>query len=574
MTNLEKFKIFWLSQSTLEALEKKWFEEPSPIQTETIPLLLKWELDIIWQAQTWTGKTAAFGIPLIEVLKPKQWHIQAIIVTPTRELCIQVAEEINSLQSGKDRLSIIPIYWWQSYTQQIRALKRGIDIVVGTPGRVIDHIKRKTLKLDKISNMILDEADEMLNMWFEEDIKTIFEQTNKDKRVLLFSATMPSAIKKVAEKYMKWYKHIKIESEQMTTEQTDQIYFEVKDRDKFEALSRIIDMETDFYGIIFCRTKVDVDFIVNRLTERWYIAEALHWDIQQSSREKILKRFKDKKTNILVATDVAARWIDVNDVSHVINYALPGDPESYVHRIGRTWRAGKKGIAITLITPSEYGRLSFFKKITKTNIKKWTIPNASDIISSKKQKLINDIESSINNDEYKEQLALANEIIWDKDPVEILASLLKITYSNELNISKYKEIWSSSINRAWTTRLFIALWRKHWFTPKGMIDHICNIANVRSNIIDDLCLLEDFSFINVPFEEAESIIKMFDKERVSWSKPIVTKAKDKWRSGGNHHKGWDRGRSGWFRPREKSWNWRSSWGYRPRSEGQRKPRKK
>jgi len=259
---------------------------------------------------------------------------------PTRELAIQVAEEINSLQYEK-RLNIVSIYGGQSYEIQLRALKKGADIVVGTPGRVIDHINRKTLKLDKISNFILDEADEMLNMGFIDDIKEIFQHTPSSKRVLLFSATMPKEILSVAKKYMGEYDLIAIQKKQMTTTQTDQIYFEVSSRDKFEALCRIIDIEADFYGIVFCKTKVDVDFVSNKLMERGYTAQALHGDIQQKQREKILSQFKKKTVTILVATDVAARGIDVNDVTQVINHSLPQDPESYVHRVGRTGRAGK-----------------------------------------------------------------------------------------------------------------------------------------------------------------------------------------------------------------------------------------
>lgn len=278
---------------------------------------------------------------MIEKLKPAA-YIQVIILVPTRELAIQVAEEINSLQGQKkDPLHILSIYGGQSYEIQLRALKRGVDIVVGTPGRVIDHINRKTLKLDKISNLILDEADEMLNMGFVDDIKEIFTHTNPEKRVLLFSATMPKEILLVAKKYMRDYEMVAIQKTQLTTTQTEQIYFEVSSRDKFEALCRIIDMEPEFYGIVFCKTKVDVDYVAGKLLERGYAAQALHGDVQQKQRERILFLFKKKTTTILVATDVAARGIDVNDISHVINYSLPQDPESYVHRVGRTGRAGK-----------------------------------------------------------------------------------------------------------------------------------------------------------------------------------------------------------------------------------------
>ena len=344
MTTTEKslsFFEFGLSQQMLDSLEKKGFETPSPIQTQVIPLLLAGQQNIIGQAATGTGKTAAFGIPLLEKLTPAN-NPQAIILVPTRELAIQVAEEINSLQAEKKhRLSILSIYGGQSYDIQLRALKKGVDIVVGTPGRVIDHLNRRTLKLQEVSYMILDEADEMLNMGFIDDIEEIFQHTNPDKKVLLFSATMPKPILNIAKKYMGEYQLVSVKSQQLTTTQTTQLYFEVREGDKFEALCRIIDIEPDFYGIVFAKTKLDCDFITTKLNERGYQAQGLHGDVQQKQRERILKAFKDKHTRILVATDVAARGIDVNDISHVINYSLPQDTESYVHRVGRTGRAGK-----------------------------------------------------------------------------------------------------------------------------------------------------------------------------------------------------------------------------------------
>jgi len=326
-----------LSENTLKALSKKGFEEPTPIQELVIPRLLSGTQDIVGQAQTGTGKTAAFGLPLIELLDDKSPFVEAIVLTPTRELALQVAEEMNSLK-GKKRLNIVPIYGGQSMELQLRRLESGAHIVVGTPGRVIDHINRKTLRLNKLKFMVLDEADEMLNMGFIEDIEEIIKHTNEDKRMLLFSATMPKEILNIARKYMKDYEVLAVKNKQLTTELTEQIYFEVREDDKFEALCRIRDMEKEFYGLIFCRTKVDVDNVCSRLIDRGYNAEALHGDISQYQRERILKRFKARQINMLVATDVAARGIDISDLTHVINYSLPQDPESYVHRIGRNWK--------------------------------------------------------------------------------------------------------------------------------------------------------------------------------------------------------------------------------------------
>nr|WP_211436152.1 DEAD/DEAH box helicase [Candidatus Kuenenia stuttgartiensis] len=337
---MESFESLGLSESTLKVLKEKGYEEPTPIQQKTIPAILSGTKDIVGQAQTGTGKTAAFGLPVLELLPEKSKNVQALVLTPTRELAIQVAEELNSLK-GKKRLSIVPIYGRQSMELQLRSLKKGIDIVVGTPGRVLDHLKRGTLKIGKISFLVLDEADEMLNMGFIDDVREIMENTGHEKRTLLFSATMPFEIMQIAKNYMRDFDVQKVNAGQLTVSQTDQIYFEVFAADKFEALCRIIDIEKDFYGLVFCRTKIDVDAVASHLIERGYDADALHGDISQSLREKILAKFKKRQINILIATDVAARGLDIHNLSHVINYSLPQDPESYVHRIGRTGRAGK-----------------------------------------------------------------------------------------------------------------------------------------------------------------------------------------------------------------------------------------
>lgn len=380
---MDTFKSLGLSEDVLKVLEAKGFETPTPIQKKTIPAILNGEKDIVGQAHTGTGKTAAFGLPIMEQLKEGVNAVQVLVLTPTRELAIQVAEEIQSLK-GKKRLSVVPVYGGQAISLQLRSLKKGVDIVVGTPGRIIDHINRRTLKLGEISFLVLDEADEMLNMGFLDDVKEIMEKTPESKRTLLFSATMPAPILQIAKKYMHDYELIKVTSNQLTVSNTDQIYFEVSEADKFEALSRIIDIEEDFYGLVFCRTKRDTDNVSRHLGERGYDVDALHGDISQAQREQILNKFKRKAINVLVATDVAARGIDVQDLTHVINYALPNDPQAYVHRIGRTGRAGKQGIAITFITPAEYRRLQYIKQAAKTDIRKAELPKVKDVIQTKK----------------------------------------------------------------------------------------------------------------------------------------------------------------------------------------------
>lgn len=526
VTNVEKFRALGISEKTLTALAQKWFEEPSKIQELTIPLLLQWNVNIIGQAQTGTGKTAAFGIPLAEKITEHTGYTQAIVMAPTRELAIQVAEEIRSFLSQK-KITVATIYGGQSYDIQLRQLKKWADIVVGTPGRVIDHLHRKTLSLDKISYCILDEADEMLNMWFIDDIKEILTHTNADKSMLLFSATMPKQILAVAKKYMGDYKVVSVAQTQMTVTQTSQIYLEVHERDKFEALSRIIDVEPNFFGIIFCKTKLDVEHVASHLSQRWYDAEALHGDIQQRQRERILERFKKRKLMALVATDVAARGIDVDDITHVINYALPGDAESYVHRVGRTGRAGKKWTAITFVTPSEYRKIMYFKKVTKTDITQGKIPSAEDVISIKKKNISTDIHTTIDTKKHEDHLAFAKELLADIAPEDLVASLLTLRYQNELSPERYTPLAEVSVDKTGTARLFIALGKNHGYTSKKLVDYIVDTASISAQDIDDLRVLEDFSFMTVPFAEAEMILHVFDSLRKRGEKPLITKAKEK-----------------------------------------------
>ncbi|MEP9410808.1 MAG: DEAD/DEAH box helicase [Candidatus Brocadia sp.] len=523
MEKLEKFRILGLSENTLKALEKKGFEEPTPIQQKTIPVLLQGEVDIIGQAQTGTGKTAAFGLPILERIKEKAKVIQAIILVPTRELAIQVSEELNSFK-GEKKLQIVPIYGGQSIEEQLRRLKKGVDVVVGTPGRILDHLKRKSLKLENISYLVLDEADEMLNMGFIDDVEEIIKNTSPQRRMLLFSATMPQKIISIAEKYMKKYETIGTKKERPTTHLTDQIYFEVAPSDKFDALCRIIDIEHEFYGLIFCRTKVDVDTIANKLMERGYDAEALHGDISQNQREFILNKFRTRRINILAATDVAARGIDIHNLTHVINYSLPQDPEYYVHRIGRTGRAGKEGTAITFVTPDEYRRLVFIKKIAKTDIRREKLPKIEDVINQKKSRIKAEIAHIMESDDTNGYLRFAQEMLKENEAEKVLAATLKYSFQDELDENNYSEIRDVSVDKKGTTRLFVALGKIDGMTPKKLITFIKQRVKVRSEKIKDIQIFDKFSFITVPFEEAELILNIFKKKR-DGEKPIVERAK-------------------------------------------------
>lgn len=551
MDNLSAFRELGLSDTTIKALEAKGFEEPTEIQRLAIPLLLQEGTEIVGQAQTGTGKTAAFALPIIETIKGGTDKTEALILVPTRELASQVSEEISSLK-GEKRIEITPIYGGASMEQQLRKLKRGVNIIVGTPGRVLDHIRRGSMKLEDLQFLVLDEADEMLDMGFIEDIEQVLRAVPNSKRMLMFSATMPKEIMKLAESFMKSPQIIRTQKQDTAAISTDQIYYEVRESDKLEALTRIIDRESDFYGVVFCRTKTQCDEIGNKLADRGYDAAALHGDLSQREREAILRKMKDRQLSILVATDVAARGLDIQDLTHVINYSIPSDPEIYIHRIGRTGRAGKNGTAITFITPSEARKLTYISKASRAEIRKEEIPGAEEIIRGKKERIKSQISDALGNEANQNYQELARELLIDRDPESAFASLLAFFYRNELDISQYRKIEAitpkakkshkerreesrnkgpydkvkvPSMDEEGTTRLFIARGRKDGLT-KGML---CNIimdhAGVRDQDIGDIEVLEDCSFISAPFSVAEKILRSYS-DRNHKGKPIVTRAKE------------------------------------------------
>ena len=535
MEKISDFFNLGLSDEILEVIKQKGFEKPSPIQALTIPLLLKNEKDIIGQAQTGTGKTAAFGLPIIENTE-NNGITQVLVLAPTRELAIQVAEEMISYRTNSE-IGILPVYGGQPIEGQLQRLKRGVEIVVGTPGRILDHLKRGTLKIDQLSYMVLDEADEMLNMGFIEDVEKILSQTNKDKRILLFSATMPSRIIKLAKNFMSEYEEIRVSSKRLTVDLTDQIYFEVNSSDKFEALCRIIDIEKEFYALIFCRTKLKAQHLGNALSERGYDAAALHGDISQNQRERILDQFRKKRIRILAATDVAARGIDIQELTHVLNYSIPQDPDSYVHRIGRTGRAGKRGTAITFITPSEYRKLMHIQRTAHAEIRKEKIPKVKQLINMKRKRIIEEISKIIEMKTFEDNLPVAYELLGDNKPDEIIAALLTHAYKDDFSPEKYakiRDVKSRTDNYSpdlkGTTRLFIALGNKDNISKRKLTDMIKKETMIDSHLIQDIKVYDNFSFANVPFAEAEQIIKAFRRMGRD-NKPLVVKAKPEEKKG-------------------------------------------
>lgn len=498
-----KFTDLDLSPAVLKAIEDMGFENPSEIQAESIPTVLD-GFDMIGQAQTGTGKTCAFGAPIISKVDPNNKHVQAIILTPTRELAIQIYEELKRL-SKHTKIRSIPIYGGQPMDKQISELKRGVSIVVGTPGRVLDHIKRKTLKLSHANFLVLDEADEMLNMGFIDDIETIINSTNEERQTLLFSATMPRQIQKLAEKYLKPdTKHIQILKKSLTVSKIEQFYYEIQNNARLETLCRILDADAPESAIIFCRTKKGVDELVSSIQAKGFVIEGMHGDMKQTQRMSTLRKFKSGNLNFLAATDVAARGIDVENITHVINYDLPQDTESYVHRIGRTGRANKSGTALSLVTRKEISKLRQIEKEIKTKITKKQVPTLKDIMEAKSQNVISSIEDTLKaEDSYTKFIPLIENLSKKYSLESISAALLKDIFDREVSMD-YED---NNLKVESSVRLFISVGRIDGINVKQLLEFIDNTSNVNSNFIGSVDILDKFSFVDVVDSKVQAILQ-------------------------------------------------------------------
>jgi ATP-dependent RNA helicase DeaD len=420
------FSDFGISEDIKKAVKKLGFEEPTPIQSLSIPEILNGK-DIIGQAQTGTGKTVSYGIPLLEKVYIPDRSPQAIVICPTRELSIQVAEELVKLSSFMKKVSILPIYGGQSIGRQIRVLKKGVHIIIGTPGRLLDHIKRRTLDLSGIETVVLDEADEMLNMGFREDIESIIVNTPKNRQTLLFSATIPNDIKRLAHKYQNKPKHLRIAQNMITVPEIEQIYFEIRSNKKLDLLSRLIDVYDINSGLVFSNTKRNVDRLVDDLKIRGYSVGGIHGDLSQKQRDYVMNRFRKGKIDILIATDVAARGIDVPDIEAVFNYDVPNDNEYYVHRIGRTGRAGKLGYAFTFVSGKEIYKLRDIQRYTKTSIKQGKIPSVDEIETMKSRLILDKVKNIIDEEDLDNNIKMLDFLIEENyTSVDVAAALLKL----------------------------------------------------------------------------------------------------------------------------------------------------
>ncbi|SDN30112.1 DEAD/DEAH box helicase [Alkalicoccus daliensis] len=521
-----KFEEFDIASSLKKAVKEMGFEAPSPIQEKVIPVILE-KHDVIGQAQTGTGKTAAFGLPLINDVNSKQKHVQALVLTPTRELAIQVSGEFQKL-SKFNKVQTLPVYGGQSIGHQIKSLKRGVQIVVGTPGRILDHVNRGTLKLDQISTLVLDEADEMLDMGFIDDIEKILKNASTERQTLLFSATMPPAIRKLSNKYMNSPKHVTIDKGEMTAPSIEQVYYKVLDKNKLESLCRIIDSETLDLGIIFCRTKKGVSELTESLQARGYAADGLHGDLTQSQRDGVMKKFRKSTIEFLIATDVAARGIDVNNVTHVINYDIPQDPESYVHRIGRTGRAGRDGIAITLVTPREMKHLRSIEREIKSKIPVRGIPSIEEVVEKQQEAWKHQIVQLIEDDQQDDSLysSLVADLLGEYPADKVVSSLMKLAfYSHEADEKTATQDFGETGAQQGMTRFFINVGRNVDMTPKKLVEDVSKLVGISPKVIGKIDIFENFTFMEVPQESAPFVYEGLKYARVGGAKINLEPAK-------------------------------------------------
>lgn len=546
MEENKKFSDLGLNEAVLKAIDDMGFEEPSKIQEQVIPVLLS-GVDCIGQAQTGTGKTLAFGAPVISEIGKSGNHVKCIVLAPTRELAVQVNDELVRI-AKYEKIRILPIYGGQPIDRQIKTLKRGVDIVVGTPGRVIDLINRRVLDLSAIEFLILDEADEMLNMGFIDDIEEILKHANEDRQTLFFSATMPPAIRKLAGKYLKDnIKQVTVEKKSITVSTVKQYYYEVKNKDRFETLCRVLDVDEPTAAIIFCKTKRGVDEVVESMQARGYSVEGMHGDMTQAHRMNTLRKFKEGNLDYLVATDVAARGIDVENVTHVINYDLPQDAESYVHRIGRTGRAGREGVAYTLVTAREYMALKQIERTTKCKVKRKEIPTIDDIFEAKYKNMIERVNEVLAGEDYKKFVPMVQELDEEYNMVDVAAALMSMIYNKEISfdyvedsiaVDEDKESFGrgrgrdrGSRNRGRAgdenkVRLFLSIGKMDKVNPKQILMYL-NEAKVNKNDIGNIDLYDKFSFVDVEPNVVDGILKKCYGKKINGRKVRVEVANRK-----------------------------------------------
>ena len=532
------FKDLNLSDEVQKAIADMGFEEATPIQSQTIPHILK-GVDLIGQAQTGTGKTCAFGIPAIEMLDTNSEGIQVLILSPTRELAIQISEELRDVSKYKEGVRILPVYGGQPIDRQIAALKKRPQIIIGTPGRIMDHMRRRTLKLSDLKMIILDEADEMLNMGFREDIDIILEKVPVEKQTILFSATMPKEILDLSSKYLKNPLHIKAAHKQMTVPGIEQLYLEVSQSSKLEILSRLIDANGIGLSLVFCNTKRQVDELTSSLQSRGYSAEALHGDMRQEQRNKVMSKFKKGLIDILIATDVAARGIDVDNVEAVFNYDLPSDEEYYVHRIGRTGRAGKTGKSYTFVVGREIHKLKEIQRYTKSTIRLIKPPTPMDVQERKIGLIMSKVKDTLSEGGFSKYISHIEKVLEEANSkdidsnyvttLEIAAALLKTIFdqNNNQNANVEDIIEEDTGSKDGMVRLFINVGRTSKVQPKHIVESIASCTSLPGKLIGAIDIYDRFTFVEVPKEYSAEVMEAMKNYTLKGKKIVIQRSNKK-----------------------------------------------
>lgn len=527
---MNRFDQFSLSPEILKGVADLGFEEPSPIQQKCIPFVLS-GADVIGQAQTGTGKTAAFGIPLLENIDVRRQEVQGLIMAPTRELAIQVSEELQRIGRLK-RVRTLSIYGGQAIGRQVKALQQGVHVVVGTPGRLLDHLRRGTLKIDRVQTIVLDEADEMLDMGFIDDIETVMRFLPRDRQTLLFSATMPSAIRGLANKYMKRPKYITVSHGEVTAPVIQQVYYRVLENFKVDALCRILDSEEGDLSIVFCRTKKGVDELAESLQARGYLAGGLHGDLAQQQRDRVMNAFRKGDIELLIATDVAARGIDVGSVSHVINFDMPQDVESYVHRIGRTGRAGREGVALTLVTPREMKQLRLIEEEVGVRLRARELPTLEEVAAKQQQSWMTQLEEIIQSEE---DLSLFEDMVAELErkfsPEKVATAALHLAFSDRF--SKNTDVtyhFGETGARPGMVRFFINVGRNANMRPQELAKAISEHAGIPMRQVGRINIYDRFSFVEVSEEVAPFVYEALRQSKINGARVNMEPARPRNRS--------------------------------------------
>lgn len=586
------FKELGLSSDILKAVSEIGFETPSEIQEKSIPVLLESDKDYIGLAQTGTGKTAAFGLPLIESIETDFRAIQGLILCPTRELCLQIAKELTSYSKYSDGVKVVAVYGGASISDQIRDIKKGANIIVGTPGRTIDLINRRALKFDQVSRVILDEADEMLNMGFKEDINEILSSTPEDKKTWLFSATMPKEVERIANNYMTDPFKVTVGTKNSSAANIDHQYCLVNGRDKYYALRRFIDFSPGMFGIVFCRTRRDTKEVSDKLMNDGYSADALHGDLSQAQRDSVMGKFRKGNIQVLVATDVAARGIDVDDVTHVFHYDLPDEIESYTHRSGRTARAGKSGVSIALISPAKGGKVKLVEKQIGKKLELVKAPSGDDICGMQLMKMIQNVKDvEVNEKGIAPFVAQIHESLTDFTKEELIERFVSVEFNRflksyskagDINVdpSKMRKGRDSDGGRdrgersrggkPSANRVFINVGKMDGFENKGqLLGFICNQSGINGDSVGKIDLFDSFSFMGVDDGIGEKLINEMNNKNIENRDIRVEFSNEKPRGerggGGDRSRGRSGGNSGGGRRSYGGGN--SGGGSRRRSEG-------